>query len=198
MLKKCACGGRVGPEACEEGRGAKAKPRGYTERRGRPAEQRCIKDTKLNHRPCLGSSVPLTLPPYFQKDQHQGKQQSLRYCCYHFQTAIFQPRANLDNDDDDCVSSCTFHFTYLQVFTDAALTHVFCQFLTQPVGPEPLAALPSAVVQPRMDLAGHGRSGHRSHPHTEVMKEDSVPPTHTPPPMATEVRRHPGDTLAGV
>lgn len=94
MLKKCACGGRVGPEGCEEGRGAKAQPRGYTENRGWPTEQGCIKDTKLNHWPCLLSSPPLALIAYFQKDQHEGKQQSLHYCCYHFQTAIFKAKTN--------------------------------------------------------------------------------------------------------
>ena len=33
---------------------------------------------------------------YFQQEQHESKQQSLHYCCYHFQTAIFQAKTNLE------------------------------------------------------------------------------------------------------
>lgn len=39
----------------------------------------------------------------------------------------------------------------------------------------PLSVLPSSVAQIWIDLAGQGRSGHQSHLHIEVMKEDSVP-----------------------
>lgn len=142
MLKKCACGGRVGPEGCEEGRGARAKPLGYTERRGRPAEQRCIKDTTLNHRPCLRSSPPLALIPYFQKDQHEGEQQSLHYCCYHFQTAIFRAKTNSGTPvyartcTGTCVCVCfvkqhtPFHRSpcvYLRWFSSRRV--ILCQFL---------------------------------------------------------------------
>ena len=163
MLKKCACGGGVGPEGCKEGRGAKAKPRGCTERRGRPAEQRWIKDTKLNHRPCLRSPLPLTLIPYFQKDQHEGKQQSLHYCCYHSQTAIFQAEANLGTLVYDvyawtCMGTCillssTYLFIDLHMFTCAGLAHCELYSVSQWVQ-SPLAALPSAIAQLGIDLAG--------------------------------------------
>lgn len=183
MLKKCACGGGAGPEGCEEGRRAKAKPRGYTERRGRPAEQRCIKDTTLNHRPCLRSSRPLTLRPYFQKDQHEGKQQSLHYCCYHFQTAIFQAKTIFGTPDVWCVwidmhghlhvcfrrSPCVYSCWFCERRV------IFCQFNCIQWDQSPLAALPSALAQLGMDLPLHGHSGHWSHPHIEVMKENSVP-----------------------
>lgn len=57
---------------------------------------------------------------------------------------------------------------------------IFCQFYCSQWVQNPLAALPSAVAQLGMDLAGHGHSGRWSHPHIEVMKEDSVPHTPTP------------------
>lgn len=162
MLKKCACGGRVGPEGCEEGRGAKAKPRGYTEKRGWPAEQRCIKDTKVNRQPCLCSSPPLALIPYFEKDQHEGKQQSLHYCCYHFQTAIFQAKTNLGTllydvyawtSTGACVCVCypaAMHTSFHRspcVYPCRLHSRrvIFFQFYCSQRVQSPLAALPSAV-----------------------------------------------------
>lgn len=80
-----------------------------------------------------------------------------------------------------CVLSSSTHlFIDLHVFTHAGLAHgvIFCQFYRIQWVQSPLAALPSAVAQLGMNLAGHGHSGRWSHPHIEVMKEDSVP--HTP------------------
>lgn len=55
-----------------------------------------------------------------------------------------------------------------------------CQFYWSQWIQSPLVVLHSAVDQLRMDLAGHDHSGRWSHPHIEVMKENSVP--HMPSP----------------
>lgn len=161
-------------------------PNRELQRRGCLAEQRCIKDTELNRQPCLCSSLPLTLIPYFQKDQHEGKQQRPHYYCYHFQTAIFQAKANLGTlVYDVCAWACIgkqhslFHRSpCVYLCWLSSLRVIFCQLYCSQQVHNPRAALPSAVPQLRMDLAGHGHSGRWSHPHIEVMKENSVP--HTP------------------
>lgn len=80
-----------------------------------------------------------------------------------------------------CVlSSSTYLFIDLHVFTHAGLAHgesYSVRFTVASGSMSPLAALPSAVAQLRMDLAGNGHSGRWSHPHIEVMKEYSVPRT---------------------
>lgn len=66
MLKKFTCGEGVGPEDCEEGHGARAKPQVCRERRGWAAEQQRIKDTRLNLQPHLLSSPSLELRSIFR------------------------------------------------------------------------------------------------------------------------------------
>lgn len=154
---KCACGGRVGPECCEEGRGAKAKPRGSTERRGEGGQRNNgASKTPINLQPCLCSSLPFTLIPYFQKDQHESKQQRLHHCCYHFKAAIFHALTNLGTLIHDVYAwtlgvyfvkqNTPFHWSpsvYPCWFSTWRV--IFCQICCSQWVQSPLAALPSAV-----------------------------------------------------
>lgn len=64
-------------------------------------------------------------------------------------------------------------FSQIHVFTHAGLAHGESYSVSFSV-----ASGSRALAQLGMDLAGHGHPGHQSHPHIEVMKENSVP--HTP------------------
>lgn len=57
-------------------------------------------------------------------------------------------------------------------FQKHSRTHTLSHFTWVQI---PLTALLRAAAQLGMDFAGHGPSGHWSHPRIEVMKEDSVP-----------------------
>lgn len=108
---------------------------------GRPAEQRRIKDTKLNHLPCLCSSLRLTLTAYFQEDQHKGKQQRPSDCCYRFQTAIFPAKANIGTFDVRCACmdiAQVLGVYFLKKYTPVCrFPRVYWRDILQSAGPEP-------------------------------------------------------------
>lgn len=101
--------------------------------------------------------------PIFRKTNMRANSKSLHYCCYHSQTAIFQAKTHLGMLVYDvyawtCTGTCillssTYLFIDLHVFTHAGLAHCESYAVSQWVQ-SPLDALPSAITQLGMDLAG--------------------------------------------
>lgn len=157
VLKKFTCGGRVGPEHWEEGCGTEGQTTrlhiwGKDGQRNNGASKTPAGTTNVNTAP-FASKAQF----FFQKGQHES-------------IISKQPFSGVKLTSI-CMETTVWFVTDL-IFTFTGLAHG--ESLT--FGSKaPLSVLPGAVAPIWIDLAGQGHSGHRSHLHIEVMKEDSVP-----------------------
>lgn len=173
MLKKFTCGGGVGPEACEEGRAAMAKPQDCSRRRG----WSCGTALHQRQRVCPTTSSPRLFTSkarvYFQKDKHkQPTPQTLSLLLSFPNSNFMRVKLILDSWQGNLCVYCVVRRT---PFHSSLCVYSSRYKVSFAAASHPLLGLPRVLAQLDMDLAWPWLSRRQFQPSAKVMKEDFVP-----------------------